>query len=100
MTLEQINQIENRIRKTNGIYFNRIPKKTWDFFKKYADDNWSSDYGSALTAICCGIMPPENTTIMQEIETLKKRIEILEQKPKIEDKPKSIQMLNGKILNR
>ena len=104
MSEDQIKQIENKVIH-HSIYFNRVPSKTWNFFKAYADDNWSSDYGAALTAICSGVMPPDNSVLSERLDLLERRVLELESiqiiNTKVEQPSKGvIKLLNGTILNR
>ena len=108
--MEKINEIKERITShsgNRGIYFGRIPEKEWTWFMQYAAEEWCNDYGLAFKSIIAGIMPPENTVLLERIEELESQVDnismklmVLESKSLNDSNPKVIKTLGGKVINK
>jgi len=106
---EKINRIEelkSRASNAQGIFFSRIPKREWEWFRKYAEEEWCNDYGLAFKSIIAGIIPPETEafTVLEDHELRLKRLEedilLLRNPPAPDDDRKEIKMANGRTVAR
>ncbi len=84
--MEQVEQVDKNVKKimervgNNGkpIYFQRVPPKTWEAFKKLADEEFCSDYGMVLKFLMDGIIGLNEQELLVRIELLEQKITELE----------------------
>lgn len=101
--VNRIEEIRSRVSDSPGIYFKRIPKKEWDWFRNYARDEWCDDYGLAFASILKGIIPPDVEIFSvlenheERIKQLEAEIVLLKSGAKAEEK-KEIKMGDGRTL--
>lgn len=103
---EEMKTLKDKVFNTRakGIYFARVPIKEWEWFTKYAAEEWCDDYGLAFKAIVSGFMPPDNTIIAEQLEQLiaavqdlQMRMTVIEQNiPGTEEK--KITLMGGKTI--
>lgn len=100
---EKIKQIEDRVfkRQSSSLHFSRVPEKTAEWFRQYAEEEWCSDYGLAFHSLISGMMPPENTVIITRVEELTSIIEeinlrLLTLENSAKESPGEIKLMNGK----
>ena len=105
--VEKINAIKDRIitpRNNKGIYFGRVPRKEWEWFTQWCDEEFESDWGMGLKWLCQGYMPPENIVIFEELEGMKVKIQELESQivnlKIVSSEKKTIKLLGGKEIGK
>lgn len=93
MSTEQIEQVRKFIKEHKpDLSISRVPPKTLEIFKRFADENFCSDYGMALKALIDNQIIFNN--IFSAIDELMSRVSKLEEKQKL---PKELKMLDGSI---
>ena len=88
--------------KKPDIVMNRVPKKTKDWFLKFSEEEFCSDYGMCLKYLCDmfqGVMAIGQEAVLAQLEVLEQRIIMLEGKhtPKEKDSRKT---LSGKNIGK
>jgi hypothetical protein len=81
----------------------RVPRKTFSFFKQFAEEEFANDYGMALkflVDVYLGIIPSGMDEVMARIDELEERLAQVEEKPVKEQKVEKrvIRSISGKII--
>ena len=68
---------------SNDLVIKRVPIRTLRWFKDYANDEFSGDYGMCLMFIIKtfrGFVPPDQSMMVEELEDLRREVEQLKSK--------------------
>ena len=83
---------------SNDLVIKRVPRPTLIWFKDYANDEFSGDYGMCLVFIIKtfrGFIPPDQSMMVEELEDLRREVEQL--KNKGEEEVPTVKMADGTI---
>lgn len=93
-----LRKLASRIRNNSqSLRISRVPEDTKKRFVKLAEEEFCGDYGMVLKFLMDGIVNSSQAEIIEKINEIESRIDILENKPK-EDTGTSVRTLSGKTL--
>ena len=96
-----LGKLANRLKdNNNSLRISRVPKKTKEKFLKLAEEEFCGDYGMLLKFLMDGIVDNNQAIMIEKINELESRINILENKPKEEQEEGGVKLLSGKMLTK
>ena len=96
--MNKLEEIKKKVSQ-DGIYINRVPKKTRKEFIDYAKEEFAGDYGMALKWLIdfrSGLLSNPNQILMDQMQVMSEELDELKSNP--EKKTKVIRSLSGKVI--
>ena len=94
---EKIDKLIGKLdENTKSLHIARVPRKVKRRFIELANEEFEGDYGFLLMFLMEGLVDKDMQYVVQRIDELSDRVNVLESKPKGEPEGKSVRMLNGK----
>jgi len=95
---------ENERFTQNGLFISRIPLKTKEEFKCFANEDFAGDYGFCLKFLLDfhqGLLTTSNQVLIDQIEMLAQEIDSIKSSlvKKEEPKKKQIKSVSGRVIS-
>lgn len=93
--MDDVENIRQRV-ESPSLTINRVPRPTFDAFKKLANDEFDGNYGFLLKALMDGVLTVKETDFLLRIESLETAFEELRGKISSQSELKPRRTLSGK----